>query len=385
MDVTSGSTPATSEHGRGPADTAAVRPDRLGSSAAWEERMMPWHYRGDPLAEAVTGRLRERRASLGGAAATVRRLADEGDVDCQRLWADMDAVPDWVDFGLMRRGGAMAQRHFPHLILGLTYGCLPLTFAHPDAAAIFVGTGRMQANISRRLNESASLFFGVCDSDALAPGKAMWEACLHVRLVHALVRTKCLSDGWDQLNHGMPVSQLATAAGPAFFGAHLLDCMRRLGARIRDEEAAGYCLIWRYTTRLLGVPLELLGETQQQQDGFDSWLMSRFFAPDDTAKTIMASLLDGLCSLPPTSRLPRSLQVALFRRMLGDEMADGFGIPVSHGGERALSMMRPMLAGISRLQKVPGASKGLGHLGQRILSRLATEGLVSPASAGTAN
>lgn len=372
MDVTSGPTPA-------------VRPDCGGSSTDWEERMMPWHYQGDPLAEAVAARLRERRASPGGAVATVRQLADEGDVDCQRLWADMETVPDWVDFGLMRQGGAMAQCHFPHLILGLTYGCMPLTFAHPDAAAIFVRTGRMQANISRRLNESASLFFGVCDSDALAPGKAMWEACLQVRLVHALVRMKCLADGWDQLGHGMPVSQLATAAGPAFFGAHLLGCMRRLGARISDEEAAGYCLIWRYTTRLLGVPLELLGETQRQQDNLDTWFMSQFFAPDDTAKTIMASLLEGLCSLPPTSRLPRPLQVALFRRMLGDEMAEGFGIPVSHGGEQALWMMRPLLADLSRLRRVPGTPTGLRHLGQRILSRLATEGLVSPAAAGTAN
>lgn len=60
MDVTSGPTPA-------------VRPDRGGSSTDWEERMMPWHYQGDPLAEAVAARLRERRASPG---APWRRFAN---------------------------------------------------------------------------------------------------------------------------------------------------------------------------------------------------------------------------------------------------------------------------------------------------------------------
>ena len=351
---------------------------------AWVAAMLPWHYRGDPLAEAVAGTLREE-GGMAKPAERVRQLAEQGDVPCQRLLADMEVVPEWVDFALMRCGGAMAQRHFPQLILALTYGCLPLTFAHPDAAAIFVGTGRMEANISRRLNESAALFFGVCDSDALAPGKAMWEACLHVRLVHALVRMKCLQSGWDLKGRGMPVSQLATAAGPAFFGTHLLDGMRRLGARVSDEEAAGHCMIWRYTTRLMGVPLELLGSTQQEQDRFDASMMSQFFAPDDTAKTIMASLLDGLCTLPPTSRLPRAVQIALFRRMLGDEMADAFGVPVSGKGEKALSMMLPVFSGYAWLQRVPGASAGLRYIGQQILDRYASEGLVSPAAAGTAN
>lgn len=388
MDGTSEAVSVTSEHYRRLTNVMPVgrgKQSEPEEGAAWVEAMLPWHYRGDPLAEAVAARLRDRRGGMARPAEQVRQLAEQGDVPCQQLLADMEAVPAWVDFALMRRGGAMAQRHFPQLILGLTYGCLPLTFAHPDAAAIFVGTGRMEANITRRLNESAALFFGVCDSDALAPGKAMWDACLHVRLVHALVRMKCLQDGWDQESHGMPVSQLATAAGPAFFGTHLLDGMRRLGARVSDEEAAGHCMIWRYTTRLLGVPLELLGGTQQEQDRFDALMMSQFFAPDDTAKTIMASLLDGLCTLPPTSRLPRPVQIALFRRMLGSEMADAFGVPVSGKGEMALSVMVPMFSGYSRLQRVPGASAGLRYVGQRILDRLGSEGLVSTAAAGTAN
>lgn len=388
MDTTTQQATANPQQYQGPADALPVgrgKFSRKEDNAAWAETALPWHYRGDPLAEAVASRLREQGGAMARPALTIRQWADQGDEDSQQLLADMEAVPSWVDYALMRRGGAMAQRHFPHLILALTYGGLPLTFAHPDAAAIFVGTGRMEANITRRLNESASLFFGVCDSDALAPGDAMWEVCLHVRLVHALVRMRCLQQGWDLAHRGMPVSQLATAAGPAFFGTQMLDGMRRLGARISDEEAAGHCMIWRYTTRLLGVPEVLLGKTQQEQDRFDVPMLSQFFAPDDTAKTIMATLLDGLCAQRPTSRIPRSLQIALFRCMLGEEMADAYGVPFSRGGDRALSMLRPALSGYSRAQRVPGVSTGLRRLGQGILERLGTEGVVSPVAAGTAH
>ena len=71
--------------------------------------------------------------------------------------------------------------------------------------------------------------------------------------------------------------------------------------------------------------------------------------------------------------------------MLGDEMADAFGVPVSGKGEKALSMMLPVFSGYAWLQRVPGASAGLRYIGQQILDRYASEGLVSPAAAGTAN
>ena len=349
---------------------------------AWMAAMLPWHFRGDPLAEEVVALLRQNGCSLAQPLQTMRRYAQQGNAACQALLTDMETVPAWVNFELMRTGGAMAQRHFPLLILTLTYGCLPLTFAHPDAAAIFAGTGRMEANISRRLNESASLFFGVCDSDALAPGGSMWEACLHVRLVHAIVRMKMLADGWPVATRGMPISQLATAAGPAFFGGYLLNGMRRLGAKMTDVEADGHCMIWRYTTRLLGVPDALLGETQQEQDVFDAYMMGQFFAPDATSRSIMAALLEGLCKLPPTSRIPRNVQVALVRRVLGQEMADAYGVPTGDMGRWSLGRLVRCFAAYSRLLRLPGLASVTRRLGQKVLDQLGTEGLVKLGDAG---
>jgi mpaB/rubber oxygenase-like protein len=353
------------------------------SLARWAASRLEWLHVGDPLADDVIAVLRQHSGAMANPSAWVQRLADDGDAACTALLAEMSEVPDWVDFDLMRRGGAMAQRQFPMMVLALTYGGVPLTFAHPDAAAVFADTGRMAANISRRLNESGTLFFGVCNSDALAPGKAMWAVCLQVRLVHAMVRWHLLHQGWDVELRGVPVSPLATAAGPAFFGTHILGCLRRLGARISEEEALGHNMIWRYITRLLGVPDVLIGRTQVEQDEFDRHITSLFFAPDDTAKNVMASLIEGLRTLPPTSRAPGDLQLALFRRMLGNEMADAFGIERSRSGERKLAMLLPLLRCYGRIQSWPFLAAPLRRRGQRIIEQLGSEGLVNLDAAGS--
>ncbi len=358
-----------------------VSPDPV-SLQDWATQHFHWLHAGDPLAENAVLALRRTGANLQHPAQIVRELANAGDPACQALLADMYDTPVWVDYDLMRRAGAMALRHFPMLVLGLTYGGLPLTFAHPDAAEVFVGTGRMQANISRRLNESATLFFGVYDSDALAPGKSMWEVCLQVRLVHAMVRMNLIKRGWDTATRGVPVNQLSTAAGPAFFGTHQLGCLRRLGARINREEALGFSMIWRYVTRLLGVPPELLGATQTQQNEFDRHITSLFFAPDTNARTVMKDLIEGLATQQPTARLPRSLQLALFRRMLGDTMADAYGIKRSRRGERQLDLLLPLLKGYGWLQRLPLISTLLRASGERFVHQVATEGLVKLDHAG---
>lgn len=348
----------------------------------WAAGAFDWLYQGDPLAENAARALRQH-GSRGKVADRIQQLANQGDPACTALLADMHDIPGWVDFDLMRRGGAMAQRHFPMLVLALTYGCMPLTFAHPDAAEVFASTGRLEANIARRLNESGTLFFGVCNSDALAPGKHMWEACVQVRLVHAIVRMSLLERGWNVAERGVPISQLATAAGPAFFGTHLLGCLRRVGARITDEEAEGHCMIWRYTTRLLGVPQALLGHTQAEQDDIDLNMSSLFFAPDDTARVIMAALIRELARQPPTARIPAALQLALFRRMLGDEMANAYGIPENRKGERLLGGLDVLLSGYGRLQGLSPLAGLLRRRGQQIIEHFGTEGLVSLDVAGT--
>jgi len=351
--------------------------------SAWLQSVAAWTEVGDPLAEAAVAAIRRTKNSNLSPTKLVRSLAAEGNVECQSLVAEMESVPHWVNFDFMREGGAMTQRHFPVLVLALTYGCLPLTFAHPSSSAVFVKTGRLQADIVRRLNESATLFFGVAESDELMPGKKMWEACLHVRLVHAIVRLHLLADPtWNRAAYGLPISQLQTAAGPAYFGSHLLACLKALGVRFTEREAAGHKMIWRYVTRLLGVSDELVFADQDTQDEFDTHVVQEFLEPDAASRQMVADMLAGLSSRQPTANLPAVFQAALMRRLLGHRLADAFALPQSLAGDLTVELARFAFTSYTFAQRLPWLNEFLRSTGAEAFSHFATEGIVDLDAAG---
>ncbi|MFT3921804.1 MAG: oxygenase MpaB family protein [Myxococcales bacterium] len=337
------------------------------------------HFRhaGDPQADAFFAELRARRIALKDAYPALLEQADDEGSAASALLGQMRSVPEWVDFALMRRGGAMAQRNFPMMILALSYGALPLVFVHPDSAAVFGGTGHFAASVPRRLQESALLFFGVTDTDALRPDARMWQVCLRVRLIHAAVRHHLRRrPDWDARLRGVPISALQTATGPAFFGTRLLAGMAGLGAVVEEDEALGHRMAWRYVTYLLGVPPQLLGQTQEDQDAFDEAVLPFAFAPDDRSRALVAEVIAGLRSAPQTRGIPPTMQVAMMRRMLGESWADALAIPAS-SEDRLRSLVR-VLRAYSRAASLPGIALVTQFAGRLALRSLMGTPLVEP-------
>jgi hypothetical protein len=339
--------------------------------------MERFRHMGDPLGDACLAELRAHRIGLGDAYPALLDRARDPHSVAHALLDDMRRVPEWVNFDVMRAAGAMAQRNFPIMIMALTYGALPLVFVHPDSAAIFGGTGHFAASIPRRLKESALLFFGVTDTDALRPDARMWQVCLRVRLIHAAVRHQFLQrPDWDTAQRGIPISALQTAAGPAFFGTRLLEGMRGLGAVIDPQEALGHLMVWRYVTQLLGVPAPLIGATQEDQDAFDNALMPLAFAPDERSRELVAAVLEGLREGPQTRRIPPHIQSAMMRSMLGHPWADSLGVPPSD--ESTLQPVVTAFHTYSRWARTPLLAWATQRLGQYTLHRLASTPLVTP-------
>lgn len=345
--------------------------------AAWLIDTERFRYVGDPLADLCLAELRAQRIALADAYPALVDRANDPHSAAHALLEDMRRIPEWVDFDLMRRAGAMAQRNFPMMMMALTYGALPLVFVHPDSAAVFGGTGHFAASIPRRLKESSLLFFGVTDSDALRPDARMWQVCLHVRLIHAAVRHHFLErSDWDTAERGTPISAFQTAAGPAFFGMRLLEGMRGLGAVIDEQEALGHRMIWRYVTYLLGVPAALIGATQEDQDVFDDTLLPLAFAPDERSRQLVAGLLEGLRDAPQTRRIPPHIQIAMMRSMLGPSWADALGVPPAD--EHTLRSVVTVLRTYSRCARTPLLSFAAQRLGQHTLHKMANTPLVAP-------
>lgn len=344
---------------------------------AWLTALERFRHVGDPLGDACFADLRTSGIALADAYPALVERARDPRSAASALLDDMRRVPEWVSFDAMRRGGAMAQRNFPAMILALTYGALPLVFVHPDSAAVFGGTGHFAASIPRRLKESSLLFFGVTDADALRPDARMWQVVLRVRLIHAAVRHQFLrKPGWDRELRGIPISALQSASGPFFFGTRLAEGMKRLGAVIDLDELRGHRMIWRYVSYLLGVPPRLLGATLEDQDVFDAAFIPLAFAPDDSSRAMLAALLQGLRDNPQTRPIPARTQNALMRAMLGDAWSDALAVPPGdpHGLRRLVTVLRAY----SRSTRRPLLAGATRQLGKYTLRKLASTPLVNP-------
>ncbi len=77
----------------------------------WSKKMLPWHHKGDPKAEAVITLLLQQGLSLQQPTASHRLFACSGNSDCIEFLREVETVHSWVDFDLMRFGGQMNQRY----------------------------------------------------------------------------------------------------------------------------------------------------------------------------------------------------------------------------------------------------------------------------------
>lgn len=339
----------------------------------WDMPLSPWLDVGDPLADAVVSELRRRRVTLSDALPAIRAAAPD-DQRFRDFLADVEQPPHWADFDRMQQGGAMAYRNAGQLIVALTHGGLLTTFCSADAAYILARTNRLERNVVRRLFESSTLFLGVYDADSLRPGGSAWETCVHVRLMHAMVRRQLLRSG-DWPLRGQPVNALMTAAGPLFFGAMVLDRLRALGAHMTPEEADGFYLIWRYVTRVLGVPPDLLGETAAEQAVLDARILPLAFDPDENSRRLTAALMAGLTKMPNLERVPMAVHEVLARHVLGDERADAMGIRPHRLGSQAMNVAAVALKAYALPQRIPVVAQLMEASGRSFLRRTVREGL----------
>lgn len=338
-----------------------------------EMPLSPWLEVGDPLAEAVVATMRARRQPMTDPLPRIRSLAADGDRACRDFLCDIETPPQWADFTRMRPGGAMAHRHFAQYIVAVGHGALMTTFSSPDSAYILTRTNRLERDVVRRLFESSELFFGVLDTEELRPGGSAWETCVRVRLMHTMVRRQLAATAWPL--PGAPINALQTAAGPLFFGAMMLDRLRALGASISAEERDGFYLIWRYVTRLLGVPRELLGDTDAEQAVLDVRILPYTFAPDDNSRRLADIALTGLSRMPVARLLPRAGHEVISRYLLGDDHADAMGIPAHRLGAAVMVALALGLKPYGFVQRLPVVAPRLERFGRRCLRDLLNTGL----------
>lgn len=174
-------------------------------------------------------------------------------------------VPDWVDFDLVERGGALFRRLGQNAADVLTQLSLIGGYRFGGPPDLLVATGGLSgATTKRRLAETQKWTTSLSGPGALQPGGEGWRLTVHVRLMHAMINAT-FEPRWDKERWGLPISQTDLAGTLGLFDGTVLIGARGLGVRISDADAHAYMHLWRWVGHLLGVHDDFLTDDERER------------------------------------------------------------------------------------------------------------------------
>ncbi|WP_338889269.1 hypothetical protein [Rhodococcus sovatensis] len=123
---------------RTPGHVSGTAPDAVDIEA--------WGHVGDPLAEDLISDMRERKLMGGDLFLSARSQETSGLPAAVAFFADVESVPEWADFDLMKSGARMGNRNPLGMLLGF-HGGLAFTYIDPATATVMGSTGRSPTRV----------------------------------------------------------------------------------------------------------------------------------------------------------------------------------------------------------------------------------------------
>jgi hypothetical protein len=264
--------------------------------------------------------------------AVLRDHAHEDPV-LQKLWAEINHVPDWVDWEQLERGQDVFYRYGGPCLTGLCFQSLLGGLGATRVVETLSRTGGFKTSVARhRLYETTQHVLQVTQSLAsIQPGGAGFASSVRVRLLHAAVRKRILAlaashpSYYDVAAWGVPINDLDCAGTIGTFSATLVWlALPRQGIYLRPREIDDYMALWKYVGYLTGTPVRLI-ETPTKARRFMESLLLHEIRPSATSRVLAGNVLNSLAAQPPMMA-SRAFLVAEARWLNGDTLCDELGL-----------------------------------------------------------
>lgn len=183
-------------------------------------------------------------------------------------------LPEWVDPKMVAKGQRLFESNGPAIFMLLNMSSLPLCYCCGNGAQVLYDTGRLMAlgndvdPLSRRLMETAQMIVNLLTPGGLNQNGQGVVTIQKVRLIHASIRyfLKRGQTGspWDVTRFGEPINQEDLAGTLMSFGPVILAGLKKLGAKITNDDANAWMHCWNIAGHLLGIDETLLPDTYEQ-------------------------------------------------------------------------------------------------------------------------
>lgn len=290
---------------------------------------------GDPAADAVVKELFEKHET-----AEVQKLfhmltkndaaiPDDVPEIVRRYFEQTEGLPAFAQPAEIKRGEEAFGVHGMSMICGLFCSSLPHAYAAHRGATVLVETGRMVDDFTRRIVETAQFVMDVMQPGGLAAGGEGLRTIQKVRLIHAAVRHMLLTRrDWDVDALGVPLNQEDLAGTLLTFSVVILDALDIMGIELKAEEKRAYLHSWRCVGHVLGIRDDMIPKDLEDAYALYAAIQRRQFAPSEQGKVLTKALIDAMEGYVP-GKLFDGAAAVYVRKFLGDELADGLGVPAT--------------------------------------------------------
>ena len=250
------------------------------------------------------------------------------------FFAEVETVPEWVDWKLlrvgqraMRRGGAdgMYIARDVSLLGGYQFSGFNKTL---------IRTGALEKGSNKRFAETMQWAMDVISDDGMAPLGVGYRSTIRVRLIHAFVRRHVAAmPDWRGDEWGVPVNQTDMAA--TLVGALIAPAAGGLGMGLvlSPKEYDGIAHLTRYVGWLIGVDDEWLPRDFRDGVRVLYHTVAALSEPDESTKQLAMPMADdplqwhysGLAGL--RRRLARAQHLSVTSGFLGPRAMRSLGLP----------------------------------------------------------
>lgn len=232
----------------------------------------------------------------------------------RELYAESLVVPAWVDEACLQAGAEFCQRTGVFGLITLRNYSLMGGYESAAINKPLIFTGALKAGPAKRLAETVAFWVDVTGNGAMKPQAPGFNAAFNVRILHAMARhyTRKSAD-WSDAQWGIPVNDADMVATYLGFSLVFLEGLQMLGFRPDAEEVKGIFHLWKYIGHVLGIPQDLLPDTEQEAiQTLYKWTMTQPPADADTIALAHALMNAPLTAVYPEKNWQKKLLVQIY-------------------------------------------------------------------------
>jgi uncharacterized protein (DUF2236 family) len=334
---------------------------------------------GDPDLDPIVDEL-ARTGEIRTVSKLLRHLVDNAQPVPEELpesiarWLEGSAtVPEWTDRERLARGASLVVDHGPQVAMILATASLVYCYAGYPGVKVLNFSHRMDQDPYRRTGETAQFVLDVTnpggmDDDGTAIRKIQKVRVLHASIRHLIVNSR----RWDAQELGMPICQEDLAGTLLTFSSLVVDCLRKVGVRVTDQEAEDYLYLWRVVGEMLGIEREVIPASMDEAHALTEAIGRRNHQRSEDGITMTRALLEMHANTLPGPKF-EGLTPALLRYLLGDEVCDMVDVPRNARWERAMTLNARLGRALDMAQSGAATSSLMNMLGSMILTNRAIE------------